>query len=57
MIQNIPISAITDFSKAIEIDPQYGNAYLSRSKAYDQRGDHLSSAADLTRAKELAAAR
>jgi tetratricopeptide (TPR) repeat protein len=45
--------AIADYSKAIEIDPLYGNAYFSRG-AFEAKGDHVHAIADFTKAIEVA---
>jgi len=32
--------AVTDFTKAIEIDPNYANAYNNRGSIYSDKGRH-----------------
>jgi Tfp pilus assembly protein PilF len=45
--------AITDFSKAIEIEPEYERAYVFRGIAYLKIGDKARCGADTRRATEL----
>jgi tetratricopeptide (TPR) repeat protein len=45
--------AIADFSKAIEIRPNYTQAYNSRGSVYASKGDYEKALADVTRAGEL----
>jgi tetratricopeptide (TPR) repeat protein len=47
--------AIADFSKALEIDPEYANGlnYMNRGNAYLQKGDKERARKDLERAVEL----
>ena len=45
--------AIADYSKAIQLDPNYADAYAFRSKAYRKRGDKDRGMADIIRAAEL----
>ncbi len=45
--------ALDDFSKAIEINPQYAEAYFNRAMMYGQQGKITLSCADLQKAKEL----
>jgi tetratricopeptide (TPR) repeat protein len=45
--------AISDYSEAIKLDPQYVNAYLNRGIAYDSKGDTDASIADFGRVIEL----
>lgn len=42
--------AITQFSKAIELDPDYDKAYISRAFVYSRTGEHKSAAEDYDRA-------
>jgi tetratricopeptide (TPR) repeat protein len=46
--------AIADFSKAIELNPNYVKAYNDRAVAYTQKGDFQHAVADVTKAVELA---
>ena len=45
--------ALSDYSKAIELDPRNAAAYFLRSGAYWAKGDYDQSIADVTRAIEL----
>jgi tetratricopeptide (TPR) repeat protein len=45
--------AISDYSEAIKLDPQYVNAFLNRGIAYDSKGDSDASVADFGRVIEL----
>ena len=45
--------AITDFTKALELDPNYAFAYHYRGLAYDKKGDLDLAIADFTKALEL----
>ena len=45
--------AIADYSRAIEIDPQYGNAFFGRGTAFEAKGDHNRAIADLSKAIEI----
>jgi tetratricopeptide (TPR) repeat protein len=45
--------AIADYSKAIQLNPQYGPAYDSRAMAYTAKGDYTRAVADATKAAEL----
>ena len=45
--------AITDFSKAIEINPQDASAFLNRGVAKTKLGDYPGSIADFTKALEI----
>ncbi|MGO8955161.1 MAG: tetratricopeptide repeat protein [Rhodomicrobium sp.] len=45
--------AIADFTKAIELDPNYAEAYQKRGDAYKAKGNTLRASADYKRAKEL----
>ncbi len=47
--------AITDYSKAIEIDPQYADAYINRGAAKGLSGDYEGACADFKRAPSLRA--
>jgi tetratricopeptide (TPR) repeat protein len=46
--------AISDYTKAIELDPNYAPAYNGRGRAYTSKGDYTRAVADVTRASELA---
>ena len=46
-------SAIADYTKAIEFDPNYANAYLARGNAKARLEDYNDAIADLTKAIEL----
>lgn len=45
--------AIADYSKAIELNPQYADAYYNRAIAYQHKGDNDRAAADANRAIAL----
>jgi tetratricopeptide (TPR) repeat protein len=45
--------AITDFDRAIELDPQYHVAYYYRGLAYCNQGDYDRAIADFDKAVEL----
>jgi tetratricopeptide (TPR) repeat protein len=45
--------ALADFSKAIELKPDYVNAYKYRANTYGKLGDKKSQAADAAKVKEL----
>jgi len=45
--------AITEFSEAIRLDPNYRNAYFNRGTAYEQKGDLDRAIADYTEARRL----
>ena len=45
--------AITDLTKAVELDPNYAFAYYSRGRTYDKKGDFDLAIADFTKALEL----
>ena len=47
--------AITDYTKAIEIDPTYVAAYNDRGLIYTSKGDYERAVADVTKAVELTA--
>jgi tetratricopeptide (TPR) repeat protein len=47
-------NALSDYSKAIEIDPAYAAAYDGRGAAYAAKGDYTHALEDVTRATELA---
>ena len=47
--------AITDYTKAIELEPRNPSAYNDRGIAYTSKGDYGRAIADVTRAVELAA--
>lgn len=42
--------AIDQYTRAIELDPEYEEAYVNRARAYAQTGDHASAAVDFDRA-------
>jgi curved DNA-binding protein CbpA len=46
--------AIADYTRAIELNPNYGPAFEARARAYARKGDHIRAIADVTRASELA---
>lgn len=45
--------AMIDFSKAIEIEPDYAKAYYQRARAFSSMGNKLKAIADYTRSIEL----
>jgi len=45
--------AISDYSEAIKLDPQYANAFLNRGMAHGLKGDSDASAADFGRVIDL----
>jgi len=45
--------AISDYSKAIELNPRYANAYNNRGNVYDEKGLHDKAISDLSKAIEL----
>ncbi len=48
-----PEGAITDFTRAIELDPENPQHYRSRAQAHTQRGEYAKASADLTQAINL----
>lgn len=42
--------AIAQYTKAIELDPEFDEAYINRARAFSQTGDHASAAVDFDRA-------
>jgi tetratricopeptide (TPR) repeat protein len=46
--------AIADYTRAIELNPNYGPAFEARGRAYARKGDYIRAIADVTRASELA---
>jgi tetratricopeptide (TPR) repeat protein len=45
--------ALTDFNKAVELDPTYAMALIDRGTAYDNKGDHAHAIADFDAAIKL----
>ena len=45
--------AVTDYSRAIEIDPKYAEAYINRGNAKSEKGDPDEAIVDLSRAIEI----
>ena len=45
--------AISDFSKAIEIDPRYGEAYYKRGRSHYLKKEYDKSWKDIKRAQDL----
>ena len=45
--------AISDYTKAIEINPRYAEAYSNRGVAYDAKGNMKKACSDWKRACEL----
>ncbi len=45
--------AIADFDRAIEVQPDYAEAYSNRGEAYEDKGDYERAIADYGRAIEL----
>ena len=45
--------AIADYTKAIQINPQYANAYNNRGNVYREKGQHARAIADLRRSHVL----
>jgi tetratricopeptide (TPR) repeat protein len=45
--------AISDFTKALKIDPEYSLAYLERGSYKGRLGEHTEAIADITKAIEL----
>ncbi len=45
--------AISDFNKAIEINPRYADAYYNRGVAYGEKGEYDKAIADYTKAIEI----
>lgn len=45
--------AIKDFTKSIELDPQYFKAYLRRADAHDANGDFEAAMQDYRKVMEL----
>ena len=45
--------AIQEFTKAIELDPEYALAYNNRGVAYDEKGEYDKAIADCNKAIEL----
>jgi tetratricopeptide (TPR) repeat protein len=45
--------AIADFNKALEIDPKYTEAYISRGKAYYFKGEYDKAWGDIKKAQGL----
>ena len=48
--------AISDFTEAIRLDPQFAPAYYNRGTAYLHKGDHAKANADFATARRLKAA-
>ncbi len=46
--------AVADYTKAIELNPNYGPAFEDRGRVYARKGDYTRAIADVTRASELA---
>ena len=44
---------MADYTKAIEVNPQYAEAYYNRAIMYGQQGMETLACADLQKAKEL----
>jgi tetratricopeptide (TPR) repeat protein len=53
MIQAIKKAAIADYTKAIEFNPQFADAYFNRGLAKYSLGDKNGSIADWTKAIEV----
>jgi tetratricopeptide (TPR) repeat protein len=49
--------AVTDYTKAIDLDPSYAEAYENRSRSYYRSGDKEKGAADSAKAVSLRIAR
>lgn len=47
------VGAITDFSKAIEINPRFHEAYFSRGVKKGELGDYQAAKTDYTKAIEI----
>ena len=47
------IQAIADATKAIQINPNFANAYFVRSVCYQELGDNAKAQADFAKAKQL----
>ena len=45
--------AISDYTKAIELNPNYAPAYNSRGRAYTRKGDYIRAVDDVTKAGDL----
>ena len=45
--------AITDYTKAIRLNPKFAVAYHNRGEAYKAKGDTTTAKADFDQAKEL----
>lgn len=45
--------AISDYTNAIVLDPNYAPAYISRGRAYVSKGDYVRAVDDVTKAGEL----
>jgi tetratricopeptide (TPR) repeat protein len=45
--------AIADYSKAIELDPEYGDAYAGRARAYAEAKHPAQAKADAAKAEQL----
>ena len=45
--------AITDFNKALEINPRYADAYYNRGNVWGKKGNHDSAIADYNRTLEI----
>jgi tetratricopeptide (TPR) repeat protein len=45
--------AISDYTKAIELDPNYAPAYNNRGRAFTSKGDYARAVDDVTKAGEL----
>lgn len=46
-------NAVSDFTKAISLDPTYGEAYVQRALAYRNKDDYIAAARDLNKAAEV----
>ena len=51
--QGLYEEAISHYEKAIQIDPDYANAYSWRGAAYSMLGQHQTAIADFTKAIQL----
>lgn len=53
LLTGVPLKAIDDYTRAIELDNEYAEAYFNRAICHLQRYDKISACADLEKSAEL----